>query len=121
MKPITAPVAGFSGVNTGGSLSPPMLSTIRCSTAATSLWHTCSMMPHARTTPVGGFFRDVEPKRTVFQGGPGAWELVIRYSHSDFNDKTVTGGNFGRITPQVNWYLSPNVRLELNYGYGHLR
>ena len=69
---------------------------------------------------VGGFFRDVEPKRTVFQGGPGAWELVIRYSHSDFNDKTVTGGNFGRITPQVNWYLSPNVRLELNYGYGHL-
>jgi len=69
---------------------------------------------------VGGYFRDVEPKRTVFQGGPGAWELVIRYSKSNFNDKNVSGGNFGRITPQVNWYLSPNVRLELNYGYGHL-
>ena len=69
---------------------------------------------------IGGYFRDVEPKRTVFEGGPGAWELVIRYSHSDFNNKNVGGGAFGRITPQVNWYLSDNVRLEANYGYGHL-
>jgi len=69
---------------------------------------------------IGGYFRDVEPKRTVFEGGPGAWELVIRYSQSDFNSKNVKGGAFNRITPQVNWYLSENVRLELNYGYGHL-
>jgi phosphate-selective porin OprO/OprP len=70
--------------------------------------------------PIGGYFREVEPKRTVFEGGPGAWELVIRYSHSDFNNKGVSGGAFSRITPQVNWYLSDNVRLELNYGYGRL-
>lgn len=69
---------------------------------------------------IGGYFRDVDPRRTVFQGGPGAWELVIRYSHSDFNNKNVAGGTFGRITPQVNWYLSENVRLEVNYGYGRL-
>lgn len=69
---------------------------------------------------IGGYFRDVEPKRSVFEGGPGAWELVIHYSRSDFNDKSVQGGTFGRITSQVNWYLSDNLRLEANYGYGRL-
>jgi phosphate-selective porin OprO/OprP len=69
---------------------------------------------------IGGYFRDVVPKRTVFEGGPGAWELVIRYSYSDFNNKDVQGGTFGRITSHVNWYLSDNVRLEANYGYGRL-
>jgi phosphate-selective porin OprO/OprP len=69
---------------------------------------------------IGGYFREVEPKRSVFEGGPGAWELVIRYSRSDFDDKSVQGGTFGRITSQVNWYLSENLRLEANYGYGRL-
>ena len=68
----------------------------------------------------GGFFRAVSPSRTVFQGGPGAWEALLRYSYIDLDSKTVHGGRFSRITPQVNWYLSENVRLEFNYGYGHL-
>jgi phosphate-selective porin OprO/OprP len=69
---------------------------------------------------VGGFFKDVEPLRPVFNGGPGAWELVLRYSYTDLNGGSVQGGTFGRITPMVNWYLSQNVRLEMAYGYGHL-
>jgi phosphate-selective porin OprO and OprP len=69
---------------------------------------------------VGGYFRAVSPKRSVFQGGPGAWEAVLRYSYSDLNSKTVRGGTFGRITPMVNWHLSDNVRLEMAYGYGRL-
>ena len=68
----------------------------------------------------GGYFRALDPKRSIFEGGPGAWELVFRYTRSDFDDKTVRGGTFGRFTSQVNWYLSQNVRLELNYGYGRL-
>ncbi|HZJ43453.1 MAG TPA: porin [Pyrinomonadaceae bacterium] len=68
----------------------------------------------------GGYFRAVDPKRSVFEGGPGAWELVLRYTRSVFNDKTVQGGTFGRFTSQVNWYLSQNLRLEFNYGYGRL-
>ncbi|HKO44448.1 MAG TPA: porin [Pyrinomonadaceae bacterium] len=68
----------------------------------------------------GGYFRALDPKRSVFEGGPGAWELVFRYTRSDFNDKTVQGGTFARFTSQVNWYLSQNLRLELNYGYGRL-
>jgi phosphate-selective porin OprO/OprP len=69
---------------------------------------------------VGGYFKDIEPKRTVFSGGPGAWEAVLRYSYTDLDSKGVHGGTFGRITPMVNWYLSENVRLEMAYGYGRL-
>ena len=69
---------------------------------------------------VGGYFKDIAPTRTVFSGGPGAWEAVFRYSYTDLNSKGVTGGSFGRFTPMVNWYLSENVRLEMAYGIGHL-
>lgn len=68
----------------------------------------------------GGFFRAVSPARSVFKGGPGAWEAVLRYSYINLDSKTVHGGTFARITPQINWYLSENARLELNYGYGRL-
>ncbi len=69
---------------------------------------------------VGGYFKDVAPLRTVFNGGPGAWELVLRCSYTDLNGGNVHGGTFGRFTPMVNWYLSENVRLEMAYGYGRL-
>jgi phosphate-selective porin OprO/OprP len=69
---------------------------------------------------VGGYFRGVSPARTVFKGGPGAVELVLRFSYSDLNGGTLRGGTFWRLTPMVNWYLSDNVRLELAYGYGRL-
>lgn len=69
---------------------------------------------------VGGYFKDIAPTRPVFNGGPGAWEAVLRYSYTDLDSKNVHGGTFGRITPMVNWYLSENVRLEMAYGYGYL-
>jgi len=69
---------------------------------------------------VGGFFRAVLPERPVFSGGRGAWELVSRYSYINLDSGNISGGRFGRFTEQLNWYLSKNVRLEFNYGYGHL-
>jgi len=68
----------------------------------------------------GAFFEAVSPARTVFEGGPGAWEAVLRYSYTDLNSGTIRGGRFWRITPMVNWYLSDNVRMEFTYGYGVL-
>jgi phosphate-selective porin OprO and OprP len=56
----------------------------------------------------------------VFSGGPGAWELVTRFSTIDLNQGTLKGGAFRRFTPMLNWYLSDNVRLEFGYGYGTL-
>jgi phosphate-selective porin OprO and OprP len=68
----------------------------------------------------GGYFNQISPRRTVFTGGPGAWEIVAHYSYTDLDAGTLTGGKFWRFTPMVNWYLSDNVRLEGAYGYGSL-
>lgn len=68
----------------------------------------------------GALFQAVSPARTVFEGGPGAWEFVLRYSYADLNEESIRGGRFRRITPMVNWHLSDHVRLEFAYGYGVL-
>jgi phosphate-selective porin OprO/OprP len=68
----------------------------------------------------GAFFDRISPSRPVFSGGPGAWELVGRFSYSDMDDKSIRGGKFWRITPMVNWHMGDNVRLEFVYGYGSL-
>jgi phosphate-selective porin OprO/OprP len=68
----------------------------------------------------GGFFHSVSPARTVFGGGPGAWEAVLRVSYIDLDSGNLSGGRFWRVTPMVNWHLSDNLRLELAYGYGQL-
>jgi phosphate-selective porin OprO/OprP len=68
----------------------------------------------------GGYFKDVTPDKSVFRGGSGAFEALLRFSYSNLNNQTVTGGSFWRITPMVNWYLSSIVRVEVAYGYGVL-
>jgi phosphate-selective porin OprO/OprP len=68
----------------------------------------------------GGFFNQVAPARTVFEGGPGAWELVGRVSYIDLDEGPIRGGRFWRVTPMVNWHLSDQLRLEVAYGYGVL-
>lgn len=69
---------------------------------------------------LGGYFKSVSPARTVFEGGPGAWELVARISYIDLDGGTLRGGKFWRFTPMVNWHLSDNLRLEVAYGFGTL-
>ena len=68
----------------------------------------------------GGYFRPVSPARTVFEGGPGAWEAVLRFSYSDLDNGPLRGGRMWRITPMVNWHLTDYTRLELVYGYSKL-
>jgi len=68
----------------------------------------------------GGFFNQVSPARPLFQGGPGAWELVGHYSYIDLDSGNLTGGKFWRATSMANWYMSDQVRLELSYAYGSL-
>lgn len=60
----------------------------------------------------GGYFLAVSPRKTVFHGGPGAWEALVRLSYIDLDDRSIHGGRFWRLTPMVNWYLSDNTRME---------
>jgi phosphate-selective porin OprO/OprP len=68
----------------------------------------------------GGYFNLVSPARPVFQGGPGAWEVVAHATYIDLDSGALSGGKFWRFTPMLNWYLSDHVRLEVAYGYGSL-
>lgn len=69
---------------------------------------------------VSGIYSFVPVTKPVWKGGLGAIEGLVRYSALDLNDGLVQGGKFRRITPMVNWYLSPIVRFEVAYGYGIL-
>jgi phosphate-selective porin OprO and OprP len=70
--------------------------------------------------PATGIFGFMPVKKSVFKGGPGAWQVLIRASTLDLDGGTINGGKFWRVTPMVNWYLSKDVRFELAYGYGVL-
>jgi phosphate-selective porin OprO/OprP len=67
-----------------------------------------------------GVFENLVPQHSVFTGGPGAIEMVLRYSYVDLTDEKIEGGVFQRITPMINWYLNEMVRFELTYGYSDL-
>jgi phosphate-selective porin OprO and OprP len=69
------------------------------------------------STSIYGF---VPVKKSVFKGGPGEFEGVLRFTTFDLNSGKIQGGNFWRITPTLNWYLSPELRFVLAYGYGVL-
>ena len=56
----------------------------------------------------------------MLQGGPGAWEAVLKLTYLDLDDGAIHGGRFWRLTPMVNWYLTDHLRLELAYGVGQL-
>lgn len=68
----------------------------------------------------GGYFNAVSPERTVFEGGPGAFEAVMTLTYIDLDSGMFQGGKFWRLTPMVNWHMSDNLRLEFVYGYGEL-
>lgn len=78
---------------------------------------TGELRPYNTATAILGF---VPIKKSVFKGGPGAWEVLFRASTLDLDVGTVKGGKFWRVTPMVNWYLNKDIRLELAYGYGVL-
>ena len=47
-----------------------------------------------------GDFKQVSPLRTVFSGGPGAWELMAHVNTVDLDSGSISGGKFWRFTPR---------------------
>jgi phosphate-selective porin OprO and OprP len=73
--------------------------------------------PYNPNTAIFGF---VPVNKSIFKGGIGTFEAVLRYSTLDLNGGNIKGGKMWRITPMVNWYMSKVLRFELGYGYGVL-
>lgn len=69
----------------------------------------------------------VVPRRSVPEGGFGAWELVARYHELHFDDEAFAGGTNSFANPAtavrnaralgvgVNWYLAAHYKLQLDY------
>lgn len=66
-------------------------------------------------------FSRLRPAHPFTNGsGPGAWEVVARYSELDLNDGPVHGGEIANTTAGMNWYLDANTRLAFNYVHAEL-
>ncbi len=72
--------------------------------------------------PGSGSFSRITPKSNFHptEGGPGAWELALRYARVDLTDEDIEGGELSDITLGINWHLNPNVRMMFNYVYADL-
>jgi phosphate-selective porin OprO/OprP len=45
----------------------------------------------------------------------GAWQVGVRFSYLDLNDKVIQGGQIYDWTLGLNWYLNPNMKFQFNY------
>jgi phosphate-selective porin OprO/OprP len=71
---------------------------------------------HRQYQPKKGTFAFVKPNRNFDENnGTGAWELALRLSQIDLNDKNIAGGKMNSVTLGLNWHLNPNLRIMLNY------
>ncbi len=80
-----------------------------------------------RYNMANGSYQNPRPFVSVSsQGGWGAWEVALRYSHMDLNfhegvegtaaaAEGVRGGVQDILTAGVNWYLNPNIKLVFNF------
>jgi len=67
-----------------------------------------------------GYFKRVSPKKNfnTSEKTKGAWQVALRYSNSDFSDKSINGGTKGILegyTAGVSWHLNPATRFDFNY------
>ncbi len=82
-----------------------------------SYFFTNTVRPYKTAGSIFGF---VPVKKSVFKGGLGEIEGVLRASTFNLNDGNIQGGQMTRITPMVNWYMTKVIRMEFIYAYGIL-
>ncbi len=61
----------------------------------------------------------VEEAQRVSRGGTGVFELGLRYSAIDLEDRAIRGGIEQDFTAGVNWYPDRNIRFVFDYVRSH--
>src|SRR5262249_16071081 len=59
--------------------------------------------------------RDFRWKKGERWCSPGAWQVGVRFSYLDLNDKGIQGGQIYDWTVGLNWFLNPNMKVQFNY------
>ncbi len=104
--------AARASVESGNQLDPSFWS----AHVSGSWMLTGESRPYVRKS---GVFDRLRPARNFDgKGGPGAWELAVRWSKLDLEDGAVQGGILEDVTAGINWHLNPNVRVLSNYVHG---
>ena len=73
---------------------------------------TGEMRPYDRTS---GVFGPLPVARDANHGGPGAWELALRWSDLDLTDGAIEGGEMQVATAAATWWLNTSMNVSLNY------
>ena len=62
-------------------------------------------------------FKRLKPSNnfSLGKGTWGAFEVATRYAYIDVSDKSVFGGEEGRMSTSLNWYLNPIVRMMFDW------
>jgi phosphate-selective porin OprO/OprP len=62
-----------------------------------------------------GFGLDEEGCDTCEAGGIGAWQVGVRYSWLDLDNKGIQGSTCHDVTVGLNWFLNPYMKWQWNY------
>ena len=62
-----------------------------------------------------GTFSPLPVARSVYDNGPGAWEIAARWSVLDANAGVISGGESDVFSLGLNWWLSPIFTVSANY------
>ena len=58
-------------------------------------------------------------RRRCGADGWGAWQVALRYTYLDLNNKGIEGGTVHDLTAGLNWFLNPNLKVQWNYSLAH--
>lgn len=58
--------------------------------------------------------RNLRFKRGEGCSGWGAWQVGLRFSYVDLNDKAIRGGTVYNWTAGLNWFWNPNMKVQFN-------
>jgi phosphate-selective porin OprO/OprP len=63
-----------------------------------------------------GKYTRIMPDRDLL----GAWEIALRYSRVDLQDRDITGGKEANVTVGLNWWTNRSISFRFNYVYARL-